>query len=56
MVYYKTIRAKINFIPNNFRFVKNMQGDSMHDDARRQDDAKKKRTNNSNIGEFSGSL
>jgi hypothetical protein len=33
-----------------------MQGDTMHDDARRQDDAKKKRTNNSNIGDFSGSL
>jgi hypothetical protein len=29
-----------------------MQGDSMHDDARCQDDAKKKRTNNSNIGDF----
>jgi hypothetical protein len=31
-----------------------MQGESMHDDAQRHDDAKKKITKNSNIGDFPG--
>jgi hypothetical protein len=33
-----------------------MPGESMHDDELRRNDVKKKRTNNSNNGDFSGSL
>jgi hypothetical protein len=42
----------IDFIPNNFRLDKNMQGLLMHDNARCHDDAKKKRTNKYLLGEF----
>jgi hypothetical protein len=49
-------KIKLDFILNNLRFDKNMQGDKVHDDARRHNDVKNKITSNSNIGDFSGSL
>jgi hypothetical protein len=49
-------KIRIDFNPNNFRFDKKMQGERctmMHDVTTTR---KRKRTNNSNIGDFSRSL